>query len=208
MRHDSMRIALFLITCLLAAASGCIYNDLTGEVVVTEKICVLFEETRTDPYFYTYDVDNRFRERLMGLLDENGATLEDVRGINVVSGTYKVTKPPKKGHDWVITGNVSVARQDVPGDPYIDGPEPLINLIDQSLDEARGKPTAADLIADGVAVIDRALEAVLAGEDPRLVLIMESGNVVPAPSTADPLEFKWLACVRFQVVIEASVTED
>lgn len=207
MRYDPMRIALFLIVCVLAMAGGCIYNELTGEVVVTEKICVQFEETRTDPNFYTYEVDNRFRERLMGLLDENGVTMEDVRSVNVVSGTYKVTKPPK-GHDWTIMGNVSVARQDVPGDPYIDGPEPLIDLIDQSLDEARGKPIPADLIADGVAVIDRALEAVIAGEDPRLVLIMESGDVVPAPSPEDPLEFRWLACVTFQIVLEVSVTEE
>jgi hypothetical protein len=196
-----------LIACVLATAGGCIYNELTGEVVVTEKICVQFEETRTDPNFYTYEVDNRFRERLMELLDENGATLEDIRGVNVVSGTYKVTKPTT-GHDWAISGNVSVARQDVPGDPYSDGPEPLINLMGQSLDEAKGKPIAAVLIADGVAVIDRALEAVIAGEDPRLILIMESGNVVPAPSPADPLEFNWLACVTFQIVLEVSTVEE
>ena len=207
MRYDPMRIALLLITCVLVTSAGCIYNELTGEVVVTEKVCVQFEETRTDPNFYTYEVDNRFRERLMELLDENDVTLEDVRSVNVVSGTYKVTKPPR-GHDWTITGNVSVARQDVPADPYSDGPEPLIDLTGQSLDEAKGKPIAAVLIPDGVALIDRALEAILDGEDPRLVLIMESGDVDPAPSTADPLEFKWLACVTFQVVIEVSVTEE
>jgi hypothetical protein len=203
-----VRMVLLLITVSLTTAFGCIYNELTGEIVVTDKVCVQFEETRTDANFYTYKVDERFRDRLMQALDESGYTLDDVVSANVVSGTYKMTKPPKpKTHDWFFSGNVKVARQDIPGGPYSDGPEPLINLVDQSLYGARGKPVNAVLIADGVAVLDRALEAVIAGEDPRLVLIMEAGNIVPAPTPADPLDFKWNACVTFQAVVQATVTE-
>ncbi len=207
MKNVPVRMVLVLIAISLTAF-GCIYDELTGEIVVTDKVCVQFEETRTDPNFTSYVVDHRFHDRLMQLLDESGYTLEDVRNANVVSGTYKMTKPPvKKSHDWIFSGNVKVARQDIPGGPYDDGPEPLLNLINQSLYVTRGKPTNAVLIADGVAVIDRALEAVIDGEDPRLILIMESGNVVPAPTMDDPCEFLWNACVTFQVVVEATVTE-
>jgi len=206
-KRNYLLISLIVIICVLATANGCIYDELAGEVVVTEKICVQFEETRTSPNFSSYEVDNRFRERLMDLMDENGLTLADIRSANVVSGTYKVTKP-SKSHAWAISGNVSVARQDIPGDPYSDGPAPLVNLINQSLKDAKGKPTPAVLIADGVAVLDRALQAVIDGEDPRLVLIMESGDVVPAPSVADPLEFKWLSCVTFQVVVGVSMAAE
>ncbi len=208
MKRVPVRMVLLLIAVSLTTATGCIYDELTSEIVVTDKVCVQFEETRTDPNFTSYVVDHRFRDRLMELLDESGYTLEDIRSANVVSGTYKMTKPPRvKMHDWIFSGNVKVARQDIPGGPYDDGPEPLIDLIDQSLYATRGKPVNAVLVADGVAVIDRALEATIAGEDPRLILIMEAGNVVPAPSMADPLEFLWNACVTFQVVVEATVTE-
>jgi hypothetical protein len=50
--------------------------------------------------------------------------------------------------------------------------------------------------------VDSALTDVLKGMTPRLVITMQSSNIVPAPSTADPLVFSWLAEVTFQAVVD------
>jgi hypothetical protein len=89
--------------------------------------------------------------------------------------------------------------------PPTDGPETFVNFTTQSLKDAKGKPIYADLNSAGVAVVDRALQAILAGEDPRIVVRMNSDNITPAPSPTDPLDFMWLAEVEFQIVIDKSM---
>jgi hypothetical protein len=78
---------------------------------------------------------------------------------------------------------------------------PLVVFDDQALSALKGKPTDADLLADGVAVVDRALQSLLLGEDPRLVLVLENASVTPTPSTTDPMEFKVKVSVTFQMVV-------
>jgi hypothetical protein len=59
----------------------------------------------------------------------------------------------------------------------------------------------------GVELINRALMALVDGEDPTLILTLD-GSVSPAPSPSNPLEFKWLACVTFQAVIDMDLYND
>jgi len=197
------RLALLAALFTLVIGSGCIYDPSTGDVVVTEKICVSFEQD-----FYNADlgssvVADEFRERILMRIAAYGATLDDIESITMMSGTYQVTKPASKKneHDWTITAAVDISRQDDPSGPVTDGPERFVNMTSQSLMDAKGKPTYADLNSAGVELVNRALQSLLDGGDPRLVLTLIPGGIDPEPSMSDPCSFKWNACVEFQAVV-------
>lgn len=206
-----MRVTLSILVLVLAGSlifsSGCMYDELTSQVVITEKICVSFTQYSEDGQIDPSEVDQRFKERILQRIDEYGAELEDIVSINVVSGTYQVTKPAtvKGGHDWTITAAVNIARQDDPMGPVTDGPALFINETSQSLMDAKGKPTLADMNSEGIDVINRALADFLDGMDPRLVLTLVDPVVAPTPTPEDPLTFKWNACVTFQAVVDMTL---
>lgn len=197
-------LTLFTIISALVLMSGCMYDELSSEVVVTEKICVSFTEFHDDPSIGSSVVCDRFRERILEKIDEYGASLEDIVSISVVSGTYHVTKPPesKPKQDWNITAAVNIERQDDPSGPVTDGPALFINRTSQWLLEAKGKPTMADMNSAGVELINRALADLLEGDDPRLVLTLVDGIIDPEPTPGNPMTFKWNACVTFQAVVD------
>jgi hypothetical protein len=191
--------------CVLAFSSGCVYDEMQTEVVATEKVVVQFDEYRESPDIGSAVVVDDFKKRLMGKLDDYGVELEDVISITMVSGEYKVTKP-SRSHDWTVTGEVTIKRQDDPSGPVTEGPEIFVNLTNQSLDAAGGMPVPADLNSAGVGVVNNALADLKMGGDPRLIVTMESDDITPAPSMADPLSFKWQARIVFQIVIDMSVS--
>jgi hypothetical protein len=190
--------------CVLGLVSGCLYDPPSGTVVITEKVVCQFDEYRTIPTIGSAVVADDFKEKLMSALEREGFKLEDVQSITMVSGAYKVSKPSKATHDWVITGTVKISRQDDPMSPPTSGPSPFIDMFNQSLRAAKARPVRANLNAEGVALVNRALAGLLEGMDPRLIITMESSNIVPAPSASDPMEFSWLAEVTFKAVIKVN----
>ena len=50
-------------------------------------------------------------------------------------------------------------------------------------------------------VLSGAAVALLAGQDPRLVLIVNNETITPEPTESSPLDFRVRACVRFQAVV-------
>ena len=205
MNKAILKLLILPVFCVLALSSGCVYDELQTEVVVTEKINVQFDEYRESPAIGSAVVVDDFKMKLMAKLDEHGVELEDVISITMVSGEYKVTKPSKT-HDWAVTGEVTIKRQDNPSVPATEGPEIFVNLTSQSLFDANGKPVPADLNSAGVGVINNALADLMTGGDPRLVVTMESDDITPAPTPSDPLEFRWMAMIVFQIVIDVSVS--
>jgi hypothetical protein len=193
------------VAALLALASGCVYDSLSSQVVVTEKVNVQFKEYRESPSIGSVVVADQFKTRLMDILKENGAKLSDIQSITMVAGEYKVAMPSAALHDWTVTGRVTMRRQDDPMGPVTEGPATFVNMTSQSLQAAKGKPVPADLNSAGVAIVNHALTDLKNGGDPRLIVEMVSDNIVPAPSPSDPLEFSWLAQVTFQVVIKVKV---
>jgi hypothetical protein len=191
--------------CLLALASGCVYDSLSSQVVVTEKVNVVFKEYREGPSIGSVVVADQFKMRLEDILEDNGAKLSDIQSITMVAGEYKVAMPSMAAHDWTVSGVVTMRRQDDPMGPVTEGPATFVNMTSQSLIAAKVKPIPADLNSAGVAVVNHALTDLKNGGDPRLIVEMVSDNIVPAPSPSDPLEFSWLAQVTFQVVINVKV---
>jgi hypothetical protein len=207
MKKTILAMLALSIGSVLLLANGCVYDSLRSEVVVTEKVVVQYTEYRESPSIGSAVVADTWRQRLLDALDEYGADIGDVQSITVVSGEYKTTKPSKADHDWTVTGKVTVRRQDDPMGPVTDGPADLVNMTTQSLFGAKGKPVPADLNSAGVEVINRALQDLLAGGNPRLIVEMVSDNVTPAPSPSDPLEFQWQARVTFQAVVDVDVAK-
>ena len=205
MNKAILKLLILPVFCFLALSSGCVYDELQTEVVVTEKINVQFDEYRESPAIGSAVVVDDFKMKLMAKLDEYDVELDDVISITMVSGEYKVTNP-SKSHDWAVTGEVTIKRQDDSSVPATEGPEIFVNLTTQSLFDAKGKPVPADLNSAGVGVINNALADLMTGGDPRLVVTMESDDITPAPSPSDPLEFTWMARIVFQIVIDVSVS--
>ena len=183
---------------IMLGLSGCVLEN--GDLVITENVCVRLDEVQTTGTFSSFAVVDNFQEALEKKLQENGSSKRQVKSIHMVSATFKaLTVTP---HDWNVTGDIDIARQDVPGGSYEDGPAPLVAFDNQSLTGLTGKPTDADLLADGVLLVNRALEALVADEDPRLVLLVENETVAPTPSESDPMSFTLMVCVQFQMVVE------
>ena len=197
MKQLCARLLVIAALGVLLATVGCIVNK--TDLVITDNICVNIDEHETTGTFTTFTVDDKFKDQLEKKLKEYGKSTKDVKSIHMIAGTFKTLSV--KPHDWNVTGNIDIARQDTPGGAYDDGPAPFTSFNNQSLKALTGKPTDATLDAAGVALVDRALAALVAGADPRMVLIVNGETVTPTPSPSDPMDFKIEACVRFQTVI-------
>jgi hypothetical protein len=200
MKKTMLRIALPL-ACLVALASGCIYDSLHTRAVLCDKVVVNFTQNLTSPNLLSSAVSDQFRTKLLDALAAQHASLQDVESITMVSGAYKVAMPSKASHDWTITGTVTIARQDDPNGPVTEGPANFIDLLNQSLKVAQRMPVKANLDAAGVGIVNNALADLLNGVNPRLVITLQSSDITPAPSVSDPLMFGWLAEVTFQAVV-------
>jgi len=199
MKHLCARLLVTAVVASMLAMVGCVYNN--TDLVLNENVCVNLEEIQTTGTFSTFAVADQFKERLENKLKENGKKLSDVKSIHMTSGTFK--SMAVKPHDWRVTADIDIARQDTPGGEYEDGPASFVHFVNKSLKSLSGAPTDAQLDAAGVELVNDALAALVAGEDPRLVLIVNNETVTPTPSESDPMEFKILACVKFQIVVDA-----
>lgn len=202
MKQLCARLLVIAVAGGLLASAGCVYDD--TDLVITENVCVNISQYQTTGSFASFVVVDDFENKLRAKLEEYGKTEEDIESIHMVSATFKALDV--KRHDWVFDATIDIARRDDPSGPYDDGPASFVSFTDQSLKGLKGAPNEADMHADGVALINRALESLLVGEDPRLVMLVSNESVTPTPSTSDPMEFKFLACVKFQVVVKADDT--
>lgn len=199
MKQLCARLLVIAVAGGLLASAGCVYDN--TDLVITENVCVNLEETQTSGNFGTFVVADQFKEQLQKRLKEHGKSEKDIKAIHMVGAAFKAMSV--KPHDWTVDATIDIGRQDVEAGPFEDGPAPFVVFTDQSLLALTGAPNQADLHADGVALVNRALESLVGGEDPRLVLLVKNESVTPTPSVSDPMQFKILACVKFQVVIDA-----
>jgi len=200
MRKAGAGLLLTVVLGILVAVSSCVYDH--GDMVLNETVCVTFDQDITSGSFSTFVVCDQFKEQLLEALTKNGRSLDDVKSIHMVNGTYKTQAVVH--HDWRFTGDIFIARQDDPNaSGYTDGPALFTSFNHQSLKKLQGRPEDADLEADGVELVDRALDSLLDGENPRLILIVENDSVSPEPSESDVMSFKLRTCVKFQAILKS-----
>ena len=140
-----------------------------------------------------------FRDQLDKALAKAGKKSTDVKSIHMIGATFKAIAVSPK--DTRATANITIARQDTPGGAYNDGPAAFVSFNNQLLTALQGKPTDAQMNAAGVTVVDNALAALLAGQNPRLVLNVNNETITPTPSAGSPLDFTVRVAVRFQAVV-------
>jgi hypothetical protein len=207
MRREFVVAILVPVVCVTVVAlmSSCIIDPRTGTIVVTERVVHELEENLDEPTVGSRAVCDDFKEKVEAILEKYDCELADIKDISMVCGAYKVVNCPSGGHDWTIKSKVTVRRQDDPNGPVTDGPEVFVNMTTQSLKKAKNKWIPADLREKGVRVIDRALDDLVEGVDPTLILEMVCDTITPPPSPSDPLIFTWRAEVTFQVVLKLNL---
>ena len=191
-------LVIAVVGIMLGGFTSCVFQN--GDLVLNETVCVNIEETQTDGNFSTFVVVDDFEEALNKKLEQHGKGKKDVKSIHMVSATFKTLSFAP--HDWNLTGDISIARQDTEGGPVTDGPALLVSFDNQALSSLKGRPTDAELASGGVDVVNNALQALLDGADPRMILQVDNESASPVPSESDPMTFKVRVCVTFQMVVD------
>lgn len=177
--------------CLLLGGPGCVLEEKVIEIVLKGETCAEFQENH-DSEEFTTPVTIDYAERIDDILEDNDLGRSDIKRAKVMSATYQVTDFDHT-HDWSISGYITV--ENLTG----GGPETVVNYTDQSLIAAQPAPVTASLDADGVLVINQALQDYLDGGYPTLRFTVQNGSVDPSPSPSDPIVFTWEACIKIHV---------
>lgn len=204
MSRLSKILVLTVVAASLAIVSGCQLFDTTspnlakkgrpGNLVFKKEFCVSFDELQTSGSFSSQVVCDQLKADILNYLAK-GSVGDKVAVIRMSGGVIKVTGNTGD-HDWEVTAAVEIKRQDDPSGPVTDGPSTLVNSSTVTLRGLKKDQPMADLNSMGVNVVNRALEDLLAGDDPRLVVTMMGASVDPEPSPLDPLDFTWRACIE------------
>jgi hypothetical protein len=192
MKRKLTLVVALLLFGLAMSGSDCILEDKVVQLVVLGESCTdEFDEYHTTSTWTTpkaYDVS----DELDAILADNGVDKDQIISAKIISATYMVTDPP--GHDWMLSGTITVEY----GAEY----ETIVNYTNQSLWEIDDVAKYADLNEAGVNVFHQAIQDYLDGASPVLTFRVENGDVDPDPSGADPIDFKWIACLKIYVVVE------
>ncbi len=200
----------FLIPVLLVllafalSGSDCLLYEKVLDVVFLHSTCVDFEQIEDSEEFTTPQTVD-YADEIDGILEDNDIEKSDISAAHVVSASYEVTDftVPATHDDWDISGEITVRRIDVAGPTAT-----IVEYTSQSVAAALGTRTPATLVQQGVDLLNDALDDYLAGEMPVLefAVVSETGDVDPAPSPSDVMEFDWTACIAFHIV--AAVATD
>ena len=196
MKKVFIAFALMVPLALAIGLGGCLLEDREVEIVLNDEHCEEFVEYHTEEN-YTTPTILELGEDLDSLLVDNDVSRDQLVDAFLVSGYYEVTQFTHT-HDWEIGGIITIERLDITG----VGPDTLIVYPEISLEDKLGDKTRVDLHADGVAIVNQAMDAYIAGANPTLQLTVVSGEVGPtSPTVSDPLDFIWEACLNVQVIV-------
>ncbi|MFC1799569.1 hypothetical protein ACFL2Z_01490 [Candidatus Eisenbacteria bacterium] len=187
---------LALLLCVLAVGPGCVLEDKVVELVLKGTTCVDWTEYHTSAEWNTPLVLD-YADSIRKILEDNDIDIEKIKDATLVSMSYWVTQNNNDTHDWNISGFITVQRDE-------GTVKRMVHYTNQSLDAAYLTPTAADLDAAGVAIINGAFDSFLANPYAPIILTFTTENdaVTPLPTGGDPLDFKWKACMKIHVIYE------
>jgi hypothetical protein len=206
MKKPFLKVALIPAVLLLAFASGCNLVEspsggalsAKGGVVLQETFCVTFDCVVTSGDDITTVTSSSFATEIQAWLDANDVDPEDVCDIFQSGGTIVLAAPYSGGHDWDWAGKLWIKRLDIVDDWHLYLKAQTVTIPD---DIAPGYNPRFNF--RGVRTVNRALEDLVAGQNPILGLEMRQydGDIDPEPSESDPLEFTWDACINVVVVV-------
>ncbi len=186
---------------LALIVSGCLLEEKTIQVVVSEKMSVEYKHSSPSKDFSTFVIVD-FAAELDDVLGEQGVEKSDIQYAFVTSLAYGVTFiPDTLTHDWDISGQMLIGRGDIS-----TGPDTLMTYTNQSVRDALDQVIPARLNQDGVGVINQALQQYIDDtHSPRLVFIVENDEVDPEPNLGDYIVFTWKIWFEIQVIFEETV---
>jgi len=198
MKQLCARLLVIAALGMLLATAGCITSQ--SDLVVTDVISANITEHETTGSFSTFTVVSDFKDQLEKALAKSGKKTTDVKSIHMIGATFSAMAVSPK--DARATADITISRQDVS-----DGPAAFVSFNNTLLTSLQGKPTDASMNAAGVALVDRALAALLVGGDPVLVLTVNNETITPTPTPSAPLDFKVRVNVTFQAVVAGTTTK-
>lgn len=204
MKNQLVRIALVAVVASVVFAAGCNPVDTSSpnlgqsQVVLHDRFCVRFDENRTTGEFESEVVCDQFATQIQAWLANNNVASGDVKKIFMSGGRIKLAGE-FTGHAWDITSSVRIKRTDIADGPVTFLKEQTVTIPDD-IDGSKGYKPRFD--SHGVKLVNRALEDLVDGGDPVLVVTMKSTDVDPEPSGSDPLVFSWEACVDIMAIVK------
>jgi hypothetical protein len=194
MRKLFIAAALLVPVAAVLGLGGCLLEDREVEIVLNEEHCLEFEEFHTSENYTTPDT-LEIGEELDSLLVDNGISKDQILDAFLVSAHYEIRECALTDN-WELEGAITIERDDIS-----DGPDTLITYTELIVaPETVGDKVQGVLNAEGVGILNRAIDDYLAGGSPVLILTVVSGDVEPSPSEENPLEFTWEACLYMQVI--------
>jgi hypothetical protein len=196
MHKTATAILISLLVLLMVGSLNCILDEKVIEIVVSGRTCAEFSEDEDSATWNdTLTID--YGDTLQKILDDNDIERDSIQTAHLVSVYYTVTAIDPDQPDWVVDGEITIARGDIAA-----GPATLINYTDQNVKDALDVEIYADLNPDGVTIINQALEQFRVGtHNPTLVFEVINDGVVPDPATQEVnMIFTWKACLTIQVV--------
>ncbi len=193
-------LLILVLTLGLVALLGSCLDEKVLQLVLTGETYADFNENETsadNPETAVVDVAEEVRD----ILEDNGYTTSDLDSAFVTSVSYGVTSiPSSQTHDWVLTGQIRVARD---GGPAVV----IVDYTSQSVQAALGKKIAAPLEPLGVDLINDALnDFINNNQNPVLTFEVQHGTILPnTPTPGDPMVFDWRAWLAIQIIIPQTV---
>lgn len=197
-RTTKAAMPVLLLAGIAVLSGNCIMEDRVVEIVLNDSTCANWSENHQSAN-YASEVTIDYADEINRILEDEDLSREDIVSAHLVRASYGVTEF-SHGHDWTITGSVTVRRDDVS-----DGPEVLFDYVTLSVEGALGENIPAPLDAGGVGVINRALADFIEGGNPVLVFSVGNSGVLPPPSVSDPIQFDWRACMYIQVITSMDI---
>jgi len=201
MRRMMKYFALAAVLTLPLYSASCLKEKIIQIVIGQEASADFFKDDASETFETPDTLD------LCGALDdalaEAGLSRDDIVKI-VVLGAYYGAVTLGSPHDWTISGEVSVARQDLGGSDVT-----AITYTSQSVAAALGKKIKAPLTTPSVDLLQAAANDWLTGASPILVAKLKNGTARSPqntpPDASDRIIFSWRLWVKVQVVLEDSV---
>jgi hypothetical protein len=205
------KFALVPAVALLLFGSGCNMvdtptqpNENFGALILVETFCVEMAEDRTSGNFSSAVVCDQFKDDILNWFSSKGISLDCVDAIFMIAAKIKCVSF-QGSHSWDITSSTSIKRTDIS-----DGPKTLLTSQTLTVPNECDAPYyyRPKLGLYGVLLVNRALNDLVNGGDPAMVVEMKATDVDPEPSVNDHLTFTWQACVTVTAIVDKTLPCD
>jgi hypothetical protein len=193
-------LVLLLIVGVVLGAAGCkLLHVKVIEIVLKHSTCMDFVEYEVTAN-WADPLEVYLGEEIDDALDDADLSRDDIVEAKMLGASYEVTDNVEHmGHDWILSGGILIT--------YGAMTETIVKYTDQSVRDAMGGKTYADLRQGGVDLLNDALFDYYENHmNPMVTFTLTNeaaeGDGGESVSEADPLDFTWLGCMKMYIIVE------